>query len=159
MRGELALGKLRRRDFEKQIESLDDKTERHYRNRGAHPSEKGALVGGVVAVALDHGKPRRGGECFGRRAATGVAFIIITQRLTVGVADDVTRGLFLNGPRWGEAAWRQVLRYLPQCLWEMRAIIEMRRLRCFKCLQNIPRHFCRSRVSATVAFKFINNLA
>src|SRR5437764_8601901 len=26
-------------------------------------ARKDALVGGVVAVALDHGKPRRGGEC------------------------------------------------------------------------------------------------
>src|SRR6516225_12262208 len=54
MRGKLALGQLRRRDFEEQIEPLDDKTEGHHRDGGADPGEKGALVGGVVAVALDH---------------------------------------------------------------------------------------------------------
>jgi len=37
----------------------------------------------------------------------------------------------------------------------MRAIIEVRRL----CHFNVPRVFCRLRISTTVAFKFIDNLA
>jgi len=40
--------------------------------------------------------------------------IDIGERLFVVVADDETRGLFLNGPRRREAAGRQVLCYLPQ---------------------------------------------
>src|SRR5262245_20752785 len=56
MRGELAVGKLGRRDLQKQIEPFDQKAERHHRNRSANPGEKGALVGSVVTVALDHEK-------------------------------------------------------------------------------------------------------
>jgi hypothetical protein len=41
----------------------------------------------------------------------------------------------------------------------MRPIIEVRRLCHFKGVQEISRHFCRLRVSATVALKFSNNLA
>ncbi len=54
MAAELALRQLRRRHSHEQIESFDQKTKRHHRDRGAPPSVKGTLVGGVVAVALDH---------------------------------------------------------------------------------------------------------
>jgi hypothetical protein len=49
------LGELRRENFQEQIEPLDQEAESHDRNRGTDPSEKGSFVGGVVAVALDHG--------------------------------------------------------------------------------------------------------
>jgi hypothetical protein len=35
----------------KQVELLDDEPERHYRNAGAHPSEKRSLVGRMITVA------------------------------------------------------------------------------------------------------------
>ena len=54
MRAELPQRHLRRDDLEEQIEPLDDKAEGHHRDGGADPGEKGSLVGGVVAVALDH---------------------------------------------------------------------------------------------------------
>ena len=41
----------------------------------------------------------------------------------------------------------------------MRPIIEMRGLRHLKGFQDVPRHFCCLRISATVALKFIDNLA
>ena len=39
---------------QKQVELLDHETKRHDRDGGADPGEKRSLVGGVVAVALDH---------------------------------------------------------------------------------------------------------
>jgi len=51
---DLSLRRCRRGVSEKQIESLDHETESHDRNAGAHPGKKGALVGGVIAVTLDH---------------------------------------------------------------------------------------------------------
>jgi hypothetical protein len=41
----------------------------------------------------------------------------------------------------------------------MRPIVEMRGLRHFKCIQEVPRHFCCLRVSTTVPLKFIDDLA
>src|SRR5580700_890195 len=38
----------------KQIELLDYEPERKHGEAGAHPSEKGSLVGSMVAVAADH---------------------------------------------------------------------------------------------------------
>ena len=54
MRAELPLRHLRRDDLEKQIEALDHEAEGHHRDGGADPGEKGSLVGGVIAVTLDH---------------------------------------------------------------------------------------------------------
>ena len=51
---ELPLRHLRRDDLQEQIEPLDHKAEGHHRDGGADPGEKGSLVGGVVAVTLDH---------------------------------------------------------------------------------------------------------
>src|SRR5205807_10592561 len=44
-----------RRNLQEQVEFLHQEPERHDGNRGAHPGEKRALVGGVVAVSIDHG--------------------------------------------------------------------------------------------------------
>ena len=85
MRGELALGQLRRRDFEEQIEPLDDKTEGHHRNGGAHPGQKGALVGGVVALTLDHGKPRHGGGESKAACSWPRSSAVATQRILLPV--------------------------------------------------------------------------
>ena len=37
---------------QKKIEALDHEAESHDRNAGAHPGEKGTLVGGMIAVTL-----------------------------------------------------------------------------------------------------------
>jgi len=37
---------------QKKIEALDHEAESHDRNASAHPGEKGALVGGMIAVTL-----------------------------------------------------------------------------------------------------------
>lgn len=51
---ELPLRQLRCNGLEEQAEPLDDEAERHDRDRSADPGQEGPLIGGVVAVALDH---------------------------------------------------------------------------------------------------------
>ena len=51
--GDAATGQCAQTSTE-QIEALDQKSKRHHRDRGAHPGEKGALVGGVIAEIPDH---------------------------------------------------------------------------------------------------------
>jgi hypothetical protein len=58
VRRDLLLRRLRHSKFQEQVEPPDQEAERHYRNGGADPGEKGALVGGVVAVTFDHWMPR-----------------------------------------------------------------------------------------------------
>ena len=41
----------------KQIEFLDDETERDHRNAGAQPGEKCAFVCGMVGISPDHNGP------------------------------------------------------------------------------------------------------
>ena len=50
----LLLRHLRHREFQEQVEPLDQESEGHHRNGGADPGEKSSLVGGMVAVAFDH---------------------------------------------------------------------------------------------------------
>ncbi len=50
----LLLRHLRHREFQEQVEPLDQESECHHRNGGADPGEKSSLVGGMVAVAFDH---------------------------------------------------------------------------------------------------------
>ena len=45
---------LHSQDAQEEVEFLDDKAEGHDRDSGANPGEKGPLIGGVVAVVLDH---------------------------------------------------------------------------------------------------------
>src|SRR6478752_6761408 len=41
-----------------QVELLDDESERDDGDAGAHPGEKGSLVGRMITIAADHGTPR-----------------------------------------------------------------------------------------------------
>src|SRR5579871_5346669 len=52
----LERGRARHRQHE-EVELLDDEAEGDDGNAGAHPGEESALIGGVVAIALDHDMP------------------------------------------------------------------------------------------------------
>src|SRR6516164_5129551 len=51
---DLLLRAWRRSVSQKKIEALDHEAESHDRNAGAHPGEKGTLVGGMIAVTFYH---------------------------------------------------------------------------------------------------------
>src|SRR5262249_2427668 len=50
-----ACTQLHRGNLQEQVEALQQESEGHYGNCGAHPGEEGSLVGGMIAIALDHG--------------------------------------------------------------------------------------------------------
>ena len=69
--------------------------------------------------------------------------------------------MFFDRPGRREAAIRHREFLFGGCQRQLQArpIIEMCRLRLFKCLQNVPCHICGLRVSTTVPLKFGNDLA